>query len=173
MVRKIGKKRTTGKKVGAVKRRRRRRIGAMDDMGKSLEQYLAVGIGAVVGREIAVMAGNMFPSLQANPLVFGLGEMAVAYVIPKFVKGPFMANAALGMAGNGFVTAVVATGIITGVNDGPNRGGAQRAYQIGGTANLPMVNGVSNLPVVNGVNRIMSMPTPSAVGASRRYSPFV
>ena len=144
-------------------RRRRRKINAASDIGGMIEQTGGIVLGAIGGREVAILLGNMMPSLQANPLMVGLAQVAGGLMLVKGGKGKFLSDVGYGLIANGGVTAVVATGIISGV-------GNTMAYRSNGTSNLPVVSGTSNLPVVSGTATRISNNNPPGIGAATRIS---
>ena len=152
-------------RVSGVKRKstRRRRIGASGDIGGMVEQAGGIVLGAIAGREVAVLIGGMIPSLQANALIVGLAQVAGGVMLGRMGKGAFMTNLGYGLIANGGVTAVVATGIISGP-------GNTMAYKINGTSNLPVLSGTSNLPVVSGTGTRISNNNAPGIGATTRIA---
>lgn len=177
MVRKIGGTRKKAKKAPVKTHHRKRRISGTHDMGGMIQKAGGLVVGSVAGRELNTIAVKMFPTL--SPLVSGVIQMAVGYMLPKFVKGAFFDAMGSGMIANGGMVAIVATGVISGPND-------RIAYRINGTSNLKVINGTAHLPVVNGVaqqyqvsgptTRISSNPTGPANSVTpprRRFANYV
>lgn len=114
---KIGKAKARPRaKVNGMRktRKRRRSIGGVDGIMGMAKDALAVTAGAVGGREIAILAGQMIPSLQANPMWVGLGQVGIGLFLVKEGKGGFLSKVGWGLVGNGGTTAIVATHIIAG-----------------------------------------------------------
>lgn len=155
MVRKIGatKKRRKAAPARRKTSRRRHRISGVGDMGGMLSKAGGLVVGACVARELNTLLVKMFPSIGSSPVMSGALQIAAGFVLPKFVKGAFVANMGDGMIANGGMVVVVSTGVISGISD---RG----AYRINGTSNLKVINGTNKLPVVNGpTTRISNVPT--------------
>lgn len=112
-------------KVGSTKKRRktvgkkrrsthRRRVGASGGIEPIVMNGLAVGVGIVAARELAILAGSLAPSLMASPIVTGAGEIAVGGVTAYMSKNGFVRLAGLGAIGNGIMTILNGAGIIGG-----------------------------------------------------------
>lgn len=96
--------------------RRRRRMGAISGgLSQVLELAGGITLGAIAGREVANLIGQAIPSAQANPLWVGAAELAAGVIIAKKGKSSLIKGIGYGMIANGGTTAVVATGIISGV----------------------------------------------------------
>lgn len=141
MVRKIGGRRPKAK-TAKRKTHRRRRISGAGDVSGMAQKAGGLVLGAVAARELNTLAVKMLPSL--SPLMSGVLQMAVGFVLPKFVKGAFFQNLGDGMVANGGMVAIVSTGVITGE-------GNMMAYKLNGTSRLNVVNGTARLNVVNGI----------------------
>jgi|SRR5579859_1355229 len=156
MVRKLSGRKRSKSKVGATHRkthhRRRRRVSGAHDMGGMVQKAGGLVVGAVAARELNTLAVKFFPTL--TPMMSGLIQMAAGFVLPKMVKGAFMANVGDGMIANGGMVTIVSTGLISGVND-------TMTYRINGTSNLKVIGrGTANMPVINGpTTRISNNPT--------------
>jgi hypothetical protein len=120
-------------------------------------------VGAVAARELNTLAVKFFPTL--TPMISGILQMGVGFMLPKFVKGAFFANMADGMIANGGMVTIVSTGIISGTSD-------TMTYRINGTSNLKVIGrGTDNLRVVNGpTTRISNNPTNAIPNAVRNFS---
>ena len=136
--------------------RRRRSMGAISGGLTDLLQ-LAGGItlGAIAGREVAVLIGKVIPSQQANPLFTGLAQIGAGVFIAKESKSTLMKGIGYGMIANGGTTAAVSTGIISGVPgtmtyklNGVNQMG--NIKYIAGATNRIGETGHSNLSFVAG-----------------------
>jgi hypothetical protein len=109
---KMGKKKSvSGKKKAAP--RRRRRVGAASGSIETLAMNgAAVGTGIVAAREVSILLGTFMPSLQASPILTGLGQVAIGgFAAWKFNNG-FVRYAGLGMVGNGIMTVLNGAGVI-------------------------------------------------------------
>lgn len=161
MVRKISGAKRRKKAVSGTKtktRRRRRRISGTNDMMGMLEKAGGLVLGAVGGRELNTIAVKMVPTL--SPMISGLLQAGVGFLLPKFVKGSFFQAVGDGMIANGGMVVIVSTGIINGPTNG------RMAYRVnGGTDKLNVIGGTSKLNVigqhsVNGFEtRTSNMPT--------------
>lgn len=156
MERKIGGRKTARKaKVGAKKRKttHRRGIRGVGDIGGMVQKAGGLVVGAVAARELNTLAVKFFPTL--TPMISGILQIGVGYMLPKFVKGAFFANMGDGMIANGGMVLVVSTGVITGAGD-------TMTYRVNGTSQLNVVGGgTSRLNVVSGpTNRVNNNPIP-------------
>ena len=96
--------------------RRRRRMGAISGgLSQVLELAGGITLGAIAGREVAILIGKVIPSQQANPLFTGLAQIGAGVIIANKGKSSLIKGIGYGMIANGGTTAVVATGIISGV----------------------------------------------------------
>lgn len=155
MVRKISgkshKKRTH--KAPAKRRTVRRRISGAGDIGGMALTVAGLGAGSIAARELNTLLVKFMPSLGTSPMLSGGIQVGVGLFLPKFVKGPFMANVGMGMIANGVMVMAVSTGIINGAPDRVAyrlNGSAVQQRRMNGTANLPVVSGTGNLPIVAG-----------------------
>ena len=168
MVRKVGgtRKKATTKKATHHRSRRRRRISGVNDMSGMLEKAGGLILGAVAARELNTLVVKFFPSLAASPMMSGIGQMAVGFMLPKFVKGAFFQNMADGMIAEGGMVTIVSTGIITGTNN-------KMAYRVNGTSNLKVISGTSHLPVVSGTNQATRIQNFNPSKPARKFKPYV
>lgn len=147
MRRKVG---STKRKVSGARKthhrrattRRRRRVSGIGNMSGMLTKAGGLILGAVAARELNTLVVKFAPSF--SPLMSGVVQMGVGFILPKFIKGPFFQDIGDGMIANGGMVTIVSTGLISGVND-------RMAYKINGTANHRVVNGTAGMPVVSGI----------------------
>ena len=104
-----GKKRKSGAKKST---HRRRRIGASGKLEPVLMNAAGVGAGVVAIREVSILAGSLFPSLQASPVLTGIAELGIGILTAWKAKGGFLTYMGLGAAGNGVMTILNGAGII-------------------------------------------------------------
>lgn len=162
MERKVNGRRRSAKRSGKKHHttRRRRRVGAANDFGGMAQKAGGLVVGAVAARELNTLAVKFFPGL--TPMMSGIIQMGVGFMLPKFVKGAFFQNMADGMIANGGMVTVVSTGIITGTD-------GTLTYRINGTSNLKVVSGgTPNMQVVNGPSTRISNQAPAAPRAQVR-----
>ncbi|MES2219161.1 MAG: hypothetical protein V4501_12220 [Pseudomonadota bacterium] len=136
------RKKTAAKKPGT---RRRRRVNGANDIGPMIMTGLALGAGAIAAREVSNIVLKQWPGIDKK--IIAAGQIAIGFVLPKFVKAPVAANIGKGMVAFGFQVMAVEVGVISGVGMGGNR----MSYRVNGTANLRPINGTPNLIAVNGV----------------------
>jgi hypothetical protein len=105
-----GKKRKST--TGAKKSTRRRRVGASGKLEPILMNGAAVGAGVVAAREASILAGSLFPSLMASPMITGLFQVGLGGVTAYMSKNGFVRFMGLGAMGEGVMTALTATGVI-------------------------------------------------------------
>lgn len=108
-----------GKTSGKIKKSspkkstyKRKRMGASGKLEPVLMNGLAVGGGIVAIRELSILAGTMFPTLQASPLMTGVAEIAIGGLAAWKGKGGFIMYAGLGAMGNGIMTVLNGAGVI-------------------------------------------------------------
>lgn len=146
MRRKVGSTKRRGSGASRTHRRkhhtRRRRVSGTGAMGGMLTKAGGLILGAVAARELNTVIVKFAPSF--SPLMSGIVQMGVGFILPKVVKGPFFQDIGDGMIANGGMVTVVSTGLISGMND-------RMAYKINGTANHRVVNGTAGMPVVSGI----------------------
>lgn len=167
-----GRKRSTKRKVGAVKRkttrrRSRRGIGATGDVMGLVYKGAGIGTGIIAAR----VANNLIQKVATlSPILSGVIQAGAGYALGKMnKKGGFVDDIADGVMGNGIAVVVISlaagsplASVINGPNDGrlsyfvPGMAGpgtrlgiaTSQARQING-AQLPAVAG-AQLPVVSG-----------------------
>lgn len=138
--------------VGAVRRRRRKKIGAVDGMMDMAMDAAGLVTGAVAARELNTLI-NTTMTTSMSPIVSGVIQMGAGIALKMLVKNnKFVDNMGSGMIANGGMVVVVSSGLITGPQN-PRR----IQYRINGDSpalNLNAVNGLQspNLKVVAGVN---------------------
>lgn len=106
-----GKKR---KKTGPKRVTPRRRVGASGKLQPVLMNGAAVGAGIVAIREISILAGGLFPSLMASPVMTGIAEIAIGGFAAWKGKNGFILYMGLGAIGNGIMTVLNGMGVIGG-----------------------------------------------------------
>lgn len=109
---KMGKASGTKRKTGPKKAHRRKRVGSSGKLEPVIMNGLAVGGGIVAMNEISVIAGSLFPSLQASPVITGLVEIAIGAVAAWKGKSGWLMYAGLGGMGNGVYTLGKGFGVI-------------------------------------------------------------
>jgi hypothetical protein len=110
---KMGK--TSGRKkstTGAKRSHRRKRVGASGKLEPTLMNGLAVGGGIVAMRELSILAGGVFPSLMASPMITGIVQVAAGGLLAWKGKNGFLMYMGLGGMGNGIMTVLNGAGII-------------------------------------------------------------
>jgi hypothetical protein len=106
------KKRTvTGK---PRKSRRRRKMGAAGSLEPILMNGAAVGVGVVAARELSILLGVMMPSLAGTPIMTGAIQIGAGLAAAMMAPNGFVSYMGLGAMGEGIMTAIVGTGIISG-----------------------------------------------------------
>ena len=108
---KMGKK-SSKKKVAAKPAKGRRRVGAAGRFEPTLMNGLLVGGGMIAMNELSILAGTMFPSLMANPLMTGIAEFGVGALAAWKGKSSWLMYMGLGAMGNGLYTIGKGTGMI-------------------------------------------------------------
>lgn len=101
----MAKKRTSKRKTGG---RRRRRVSGIGD---TLTPMLG-GLAGVIASNFVNKA--LTNSLKLDPKFSGLGTVAVAMFLPKFIKGPLGAGLAVGMGASGLNTTLKGFGVSIG-----------------------------------------------------------
>jgi hypothetical protein len=143
------RKLTTKKKaVGAVgkiqhtkKRRRRRRMGGIGAIHPThiIEKVGGMVGGAVAARQLNAIAVKIVPNL--SPVVSGIAQAAIGYMLPKYWKGNLGQAVGNGMITNGGMVAAVslAPNLLAGI-DGIGASSTMR-YSVGRPA--PYVQSVN------------------------------
>jgi hypothetical protein len=154
MVRKVsGVKKRKGAVSGTKRKthRRKRRISGTGDMMGAIEKAGGLVLGAVGGRELNTIAVKIVPTL--SPMLSGALQAVVGYMLPKFIKGSFVAAVGDGMIANGGMVMLVSTGIINGPNN-------RMTYRVnGGTSNLKVIGGTSKLQVIGQAGSVNGFDT--------------
>lgn len=102
------------RKHHAKRSHRRRRVGAAGSVSTLLMNGLSVGGGAVAVNELSILAGNMFPSLMASPVLTGIVEIGLGFFTAMQAKTGWLMYAGLGAMGNGVITVGKGTNMIGG-----------------------------------------------------------
>jgi hypothetical protein len=75
---------------------------------------LGVGAGVIAAREGSILLGSFIPSLMASPMITGAVETAAGLATAIMSKNGFLMYMGLGIMGNGIMTMVQGTGVISG-----------------------------------------------------------
>lgn len=109
-------------------RRRHRGIGAT---GSDMMTVAGLLAGAVAGRVIS----NKFLS-NVNPKYTALGQVAVGFALPRFVKNSFVKAMGAGMIVNGGMSALSSFGVLAGIGADDTS-----VEYIGGSADIQTIAG--------------------------------
>lgn len=104
------RKKSVGKK--ATPARRRRRVGASGSIEPLLMNGLAVGGGVIAAREVSILAGGMFPSLMASPVMTGAFQLVAGGLTAYMSKSGWLRFLGLGAMGEGLMTVANGFGVI-------------------------------------------------------------
>ncbi len=171
MERPIKKKAAVGKaKAKTAPRRKKRRVSGAGDFMGIIVKAGALILGAVGARQLNAIAVKFFPSLDAK--LSGAIQILAGYILPKYIKGPFMANFGDGMIANGGMVLIVNTiPALAGVMSGTLGAAADTmTYRIGGgTPYMKAVGGTDRIRVVAGATNRVGNPRPG-VRVARNFS---
>lgn len=143
----------------ATTTRRRRRISGIGsvDAGGILMKAVALGAGAIAGRELDKLIRKF--GLSLSPTIYNLIMIGVGAFLPKMVKGnKFVADMADGVMANAVMMSMVSLGVINGIGNNPDMvsyringpGGGGRLRTIAGGGNLSAIAGGGNLSAIAG-----------------------
>lgn len=129
---------------------RRRRVSGTGGMGGMLTKAGGLILGAVAARELNTVVVKFAPSF--SPLMSGIVQMGVGFILPKMVKGAFFQDIGDGMIANGGMVTIVSTGLISGIGQGTDRVAYRiNGHGVAGTGKWNVVNGTGYMPVVSGL----------------------
>lgn len=149
---------STRKKTATPRRRKsHRRMSGAKDIGGMAMNALALGLGAIGGRELNTIIVKQFPSF--SPLMSGLAQAAIGFILPKFVKSPFVTFLGYGLVSNGIMVSAVSLGVIQGIGMITDR----MAY------NIPL-NGTSRVNVIAGTRMAGTNALNTVTGPQSRVS---
>lgn len=162
-----------GKKRKTTGTRRRRKVNGTDDIMGMLMKYLALGVGALTGRELNAIVQAAYPTL--DPTISGIGQAAIGFLLGKlFPKESFLVDMGDGMAAQGIMVAAVSqVSVLQGMPVNKRLG----TYQYGKVGKLSAVAGrVRTLGKINknalGGNFSAIAGNFSAIAGPRQTNPF-